>query len=157
MSETGRDAFTSLFSPGILEVCENVSGLFGDESFIETIGGPNSEHFLIMDKYDEFITCLRDGCSAVELGAKLRDLFIIMQVHFISEEMLMKCSNYPGHDSHKRHHRYFVTTIEGLINSKASPKDAMERLIVFFPHWLLGHILTADREYEEFNKLLPSA
>jgi methyl-accepting chemotaxis protein len=67
-------------------------------------------------------------------------------VHFGKEESLMLMSDYPGTEEHIESHRKIIKSLDDL-EKESLNKNLTDEATALLQHWLLGHIMHADKEY----------
>jgi hemerythrin-like metal-binding protein len=71
--------------------------------------------------------------------------------HFADEEGLMQEHGFPGIESHKKQHDYFInTTAELIINFMHNRQTTVDEITEFLVLWLTTHILKWDMKYRDF-------
>lgn len=73
--------------------------------------------------------------------------------HFAEEERLMRDTDYPRYEGHKRIHDVFVSQVEGLRDqAKAGDIILRSQVMSFLVRWFEDHILDHDKRYAEYVK-----
>lgn len=98
------------------------------------------------------INVLYDACSRGEGKKSLSELVNFLEnyvvEHFSSEEELMKKSNYPGYDNHKRLHQEFVLSFAALkqqIQAEGTSLSSVIKTNKMLADWLRNHIMATDK------------
>ena len=74
-----------------------------------------------------------------------------VEQHFVLEEEYMAQLNFPGIDKHIQAHRNFEKKIEKMVVEQVIFDDKFaSKLSDFLSLWLNNHILTIDKELEDF-------
>ncbi len=75
------------------------------------------------------------------------------EIHFKTEEALMKSANYPAIKEHKVLHRDLIEKTRKLSTEHSGSLDS-NRVLKFLREWWLGHINKEDRKYLPYMKKL---
>lgn len=106
-----------------------------DEQHRALISTINSLFFLI--RYQR-------PAEAIQLG--LKGLQHHAEGHFLTEELLMELTGYPGFEKHKKAHDVFRARTKILFSQKRKPTDA-ENMLIFLKDWWKDHVSVMDRAY----------
>lgn len=74
------------------------------------------------------------------------------EIHFRTEEALMREVGYPGIDKHIDAHKGLMKKIQGTVQEVIATGDPLEAL-KFLREWWLEHINGVDREFCEYVKI----
>lgn len=91
------------------------------------------------------------GGTAGMMGYVFDELEVYVRTHFKTEEELMAAYAYPDLDAHRRQHRAFEHWLRAVRQTYDSGTHAdliAESVNTFLRHWLINHILSADRAYK---------
>lgn len=94
---------------------------------------------------------LRSSRDATQVRALLEQLIAYSDVHFMSEQLLMRMCSYPDYDDHVLDHDRTMETLRGMASRHAASDGAlapgeMDELTQF----LLRHIATRDRRFTAY-------
>ena len=92
------------------------------------------------------------GSKGMEVvGPVLQELNEYSRHHFTEEENWLKVIGYPGLQSQKQQHEFFISQVTDL-QDRYSRGDANIPLstVEFLREWLLSHILETDKKYGSF-------
>jgi len=92
------------------------------------------------------------GNKGMEIvGPVLQELNEYSRHHFTEEENWLKVIGYPGLQSQKQQHEFFISQVTDL-QGRYSQGDANIPLstVEFLREWLLSHILETDKKYGTF-------
>jgi hemerythrin len=83
------------------------------------------------------------------------DILIRLQLyaehHFVLEEAYMEALNYPGREAHLRAHGRFRVELASMMNIDTTMTQLLQdTLSKFLYHWLKLHVLSIDKELEDF-------
>jgi hemerythrin-like metal-binding protein len=70
--------------------------------------------------------------------------------HFSEEERLMLSIDFPGLDSHRQEHNFFVTRLEEIMERFQNGEEIGNDTLEFMSDWIVGHIKGTDRIYGSF-------
>ncbi len=87
---------------------------------------------------------LRKGKDEIE--RILSELIVLTQVHFASEERLMKDHNYPDYPRHKAEHERLVQEISALEKRFAEGDLLLSfAIMLYLKGWAMAHISSCDK------------
>lgn len=111
----------------------------------------DAEHRGQLERMDRLIAALeRSEPLERSLGA-LRELVEYLEVHFMSEQIVMRERGYPAYDAHVREHDEAVRLLRTLgERCAAGDARAATDLLGALRGWLVEHIDSADRSLAEF-------
>ena len=66
----------------------------------------------------------------------------------------MEMLKYPGCDSHREQHVSFIRRVNTFVMEIKEGRSAVNELVLYIGHWLLGHALVADMEFGDFEASL---
>lgn len=70
------------------------------------------------------------------------------RIHFAVEESLMRITDYPGYEVHKKEHEELIAQLVDFLNKIAAGGGSISfQLLHFLKMWLTHHILESDKEY----------
>lgn len=109
------------------------------------------EHRLQLDMLNAIAATLSDGTNLDEVDPLLERLAEYTEIHFASEQMLMRLYAYPGYQAHLDEHDRTLTWLDTLRASwrsgdRALTLDTLSEL----SHWIEGHIRRADHAFERY-------
>ena len=142
------------FDRHIYDILDNLSKLSDSESIDAGIPLLDEQHSKIVDKYNDFVNSLRDQSLADQRSEKFESLISYIGLHFVVENSAMKMLSYPLCDLHVAQHAGFITQVNNMIAELRDGSLAIEGLVLYMGHWLLGHVLISDKEFEEFEASL---
>ena len=109
----------------------------------------DEDHKRIMNMINRFYNALCDGEGKDTLDEIFHDLMVYINLHFESEEAMLKQTHYPGADDQKAHHKAMAARVvaekkkyEQNENSKAPIE-----MLNFLKDWWVDHIMNLDRKY----------
>lgn len=126
-------AWTDALSIGIEEIDEQHKGLI----------------VLINDVWK----ALMSHQAAVDIESIVFDLEDYTKTHFKEEEALLEHYGYPGLESHRESHAFFVSKVGELDARIASGEIVGLELLQFLGDWLKFHISIVDKQYAEFIRM----
>lgn len=110
-------------------------------------------------EHQVLIEIINDLIELVELDKGREEFTIILSkmtdyslAHFKKEENFMRRFSYPELEKHRNYHRDYIYKV-AMFNSeflKVNPPDPIE-IIDFLEKWWKYHILTIDKNYEEYH------
>ena len=73
--------------------------------------------------------------------------------HFVTEEVCMIATNFPGYSEHKKTHDEFTFNVIKTMNEfKTSKLLVLEKFANFLREWILSHIAVMDKQYFVYFK-----
>ena len=84
--------------------------------------------------------------------ALFRELNAYAKFHFISEENIMRHSDYGHLSEHQRHHYELIDQLnakESGLTLRYNPDEARE-VVEFLVHWFKAHTMAEDRQFVEY-------
>ncbi|MES9963749.1 MAG: hemerythrin family protein [Candidatus Sedimenticola sp. 20ELBAFRAG] len=86
-----------------------------------------------------------------EATEMLAELAMETKDHFRNEEACMERSSYPDLHEHHREHVMLCAELKLLMRELQDGSEQLDMdLLVQLKQWLIGHIVTADREFANF-------
>lgn len=92
---------------------------------------------------------IKNNIDEKEITLLFDELGRLISSHFLSEENLMKRYAYPGLESHKAEHEYFLAEIPN-VKMKVSKGFGELFMVRLIRHYLMHHILKEDKQLGEF-------
>ena len=106
----------------------------------------DEQHKELVDLLNQLHTGLIDRRSSETMRKILDELAEYTRTHFSVEESLMRVSNYPDFDLHKRYHEDLIAQIVALQDRLDSGDEKITfELLLFLKLWLTNHINEADK------------
>jgi hemerythrin len=113
----------------------------------------DSEHDIQMQLLDSLSQSLakNDGISAASF---ILDQFIeFSDMHFLSEQLVMRLHGYPGYEPHLEEHTRLMKKVREIRSSLQSGEQHMGlQLILELRDWLVTHIASEDVAFGEYLK-----
>ena len=94
----------------------------------------------------------RAGHAKEVIGIVLDELIAYARSHFAAEEALLGEYGYPKLEAHEAEHRSLIIRVLQLREDYLADAgiDLTVDLATFLKHWLVDHILGADRDYGRY-------
>ena len=109
------------------------------------IGALDREHEELLDRINELQDAVEQGKGWSATGPLVHKLADLTQAHFLSEESMMKASNYPGLMLHSMKHRYLLEQLNALsARYKHEASTFNEHSLKFLRDWVVTHIQNED-------------
>jgi hemerythrin len=113
----------------------------------------DAEHDLQMQLLESLSNSLAKGGDFSPTKYILEQFIEFSDMHFLSEQLVMRLHNYPGYEPHLEEHTHLMKKVreirDGVFRGETVPSL---RLIQELHHWLLNHIATEDVAFGEFLK-----
>jgi hemerythrin len=111
----------------------------------------NSEHEVQIRLLEELEAALRSRPDRPRVSALLHQVVEYANVHFLSEELLMRLQSYPGYDAHVGEHARLMEEIRGLEREvEHGHREASADLAAAVRDWIVTHIQTEDGLFESW-------
>ena len=111
----------------------------------------DDEHRVLISQANEYSAAVDAGASRAELELRMTQLIEAFQLHFKSEEGLMRSSNFPGLTLHADQHRKLIAQMTGLRDGLGSGGVQLcNALMLFARLWTEQHITGPDTAFAQF-------
>jgi hemerythrin len=108
----------------------------------------DTEHRLLVGLVNALDDLFRRGGEAPLIARTVEQLVSFTNVHFLSEELMMRIYLYPGHDAHKAEHDRLAEQVAATrLGLEASGKEAALATIEGLHRWLVDHVQHMDRDF----------
>ena len=107
-------------------------------------------HTILIDRYNDLADSLRDGSRVNERVQRLSEPIIILNMHFVSEEILMETASYPYLSHHRGLYRRFISTLRKFAREIFDGVEGVGDMIIYIGLWLIGNYYTPDKDFDEF-------
>lgn len=123
-----------------------------DQSMSVGVESLDKDHMHLLDLFNELLSSGIVNRSKDDLSKLLTELADYTQHHFSREEQCMADAGYPGLETHKEAHRYFIDEIARQKAEFEEGDAVMLRidLILLLKEWLMEHIQGTDKKYSPF-------
>ena len=109
------------------------------------------EHRLQLDMLNALGKALEEGAKAEQVDPLLERLCEYTEIHFASEQMLMRLYAYPAYQAHVDEHDRTLAWLDALRGSwRGGDLDVTLETLSELRHWIEGHIRRADRAFEAY-------
>src|ERR1043165_1814593 len=99
-----------------------------DEGIGTGVGSMDAEHRLQVTLVNAIEDLVRGGKDAEATGKTIAQLAEFTNVHFLSEELMMRLYSYPQHDAHKLEHARLVEQV-GTLQRHLTAGDGQAALV----------------------------
>ena len=139
-----------MFSGDISSAETNEADLiFSDELHKVGVREIDEQHQVIVNALSNLSAAIKNNIDEKEITLLFDELGRLISSHFLSEENLMKRYAYPGLESHKAEHEYFLAEIPN-VKMKVSKGFGELFMVRLIRHYLMHHILKEDKQLGEF-------
>jgi hemerythrin len=111
----------------------------------EPLDGEHGVQLQLLDALEGALRCAGGPAGAAELVDRL---LVFSDMHFGSEELLMRLHSYPRYGEHVEEHRGLLEQLREIAARVRDGEDA-HALALDLRRWLGGHIATHDRAFAE--------
>ena len=109
------------------------------------------EHLGQLSLLNDLKAAVRSGADDAVVYALLNELVELSNLHFLSEQLLMRLHAYERYESHFLEHERLLAEVQNLKRNLATGTAADKHsLIEALRSWLLVHIQTADKTLAEY-------
>ena len=113
----------------------------------------DAEHDLQMQLLDSLSESLEKGGDFSPTKYVLEQFIEFSDMHFLSEQLVMRLHGYPGYEAHVEEHTGLMRKVRDIReNVFRGEKPPSLQLIQELRDWLLNHIATEDVAFGEFLK-----
>lgn len=112
----------------------------------------DSHHQKLFDILNVIHDATKEGRGEQIIEVQLNELASYTKYHFDEEEKLMVAANYPQLGAQQQAHRVFLDKIaefQGEV-AKGNGLFVVSNVAVTVKDWLKNHILTMDKQYENY-------
>jgi hemerythrin len=111
----------------------------------------DAEHDLQLQLLDSLSQALAKGGDFSPTRHILEQFIEFSDMHFLSEQLIMRLNSYPGYESHLEEHTRLMKKVREIRESIVrGEKVSSLQLILELRDWLLNHIATEDSAFGEF-------
>lgn len=115
------------------------------------IASMDREHLGQVGLLNDLKAAVRSGADDSVVYALLNELVEHTNLHFLSEQLLMRLHAYEAYESHFLEHERLLAEVQNLKRNLATGTATdKHRLIEALRSWLLVHIQTADKTLAEY-------
>jgi len=112
------------------------------------------EHDLQLQLIDSLAESLENGGEFSPARYVLDQFIEFSDMHFLSEQLVMRLHNYPGYEPHLEEHTRLLKKVREIRNTVICGDQKLGReLVEGLREWLLNHIATKDVAFGEFLRL----
>lgn len=110
----------------------------------------DEQHMALFETINRLWTAVIDAAGTDEIRQVIDELERYTLTHFTAEETLMRMSNYPRFEEHKKEHASFVGRLSQEKLRLASGQPITLDMLHFLNEWLVRHICQSDKEYARY-------
>ncbi len=119
-----------------------------DEGIDTGVDSIDTEHRLQVSLVNALDQLVGHGVDAALVAQTIAQLVDFTNVHFLSEELMMRLYAYPQHDVHKIEHTRLAEQVEEIRRRvEASEREAAIAAIASLKEWLVAHIRSMDQAF----------
>ena len=113
----------------------------------------DTEHDLQLQMMDALAESIEKGGDFSPARYVLDQFIEFSDMHFLSEQLVMRLHNYPGYERHLEEHMGLMKKVREIRDSVVRGDQKLSReLVEGLRDWLLNHIATKDVAFGEFLK-----
>ncbi len=113
----------------------------------------DDQHKELLLRFDRLLKACQAGRGAAELAVLQTSLEEYILTHFSDEEALQRQHSFPGYETHKNQHQYFINQIKKLRAETEAQGISLHHVVEtndLLLKWLITHISKVDRELGRF-------
>lgn len=111
----------------------------------------DKEHQVQIGMLDAFCTLITDNESSLKINEVLKQLVSYSEIHFMSEQLLMRMYAYPDYDDHVQDHEAMIEHLNQIQGRFASGENKLAlETANEMKKFLLGHISSRDQVFTDF-------
>ncbi|MGB7495817.1 MAG: bacteriohemerythrin [Candidatus Acidiferrum sp.] len=111
----------------------------------------DAEHELQMQLLDSLSEAIAKGGDFSPTRHLLEQFIEFSDMHFLSEQLIMRLNSYPGYEEHLQEHTLLMKKVremrENIVRGEKAPSL---QLILELRDWLLNHIAVDDAAFGEY-------
>jgi len=113
----------------------------------------DAEHDLQMQLLDSLSQAISEGGDFSPTRHLLEQFIEFSDMHFLSEQLIMRLHSYPGYEAHLQEHTLLMRRVRELRECiLRGEKVPSQQIINELRDWLINHISTDDAAFGEFLK-----
>jgi hemerythrin len=114
----------------------------------------DSEHDLQLQLIDSLADSIEKGGDFSPACYVLDQFIEFSDMHFLSEQLVMRLHNYPGYEPHLEEHTRLMKKVREIRSSVICGDQKLSReMVEGLREWLVNHIATKDVAFGEFLKV----
>ena len=106
----------------------------------------DTEHRLLVFLFRKLDVAIKTNQSDRILKQIVLEVRRCVEFHFVSEENLMRETEYPGYESHRVAHVKLLNELNTFVAKLVENQEYPEDLLDFLNHWLVEHIANFDQQ-----------
>ena len=106
----------------------------------------DAEHRLLVMLFRKLDVAIKTHQSDSTVSRIILEVRKFVEFHFVSEENLMRETDYPETDSHRTIHSELLLSLTSMTAKLASHREYPEDLLYFLNDWLIEHIAGHDQQ-----------
>ena len=127
---------------------DDVTSLTWSHECIVGVQAMDDQHGILMDTLNELRRMLVKGAERRNICLQLERLIDFTQMHFHSEEQLLRQHGFPRTDEHRNAHHALLTRLyKALENLNREEIIHFSSVLQFLPAWYQEHVEQLDQPY----------
>jgi len=126
----------------------------GEDGLVEVgYAAMDDEHRAQVDLVRELAHAVEAGADQEALDAILDRLIETTNLHFLSEQLLMRQHNYPQYEAHTQEHDRLIEEVRAFrASAKRGERARGQQLVLVLARWLSDHMRGMDRGLGHYLK-----
>lgn len=110
----------------------------------------DEQHKKLIDLINQLHSAMSEGKGKQIIENVLEEMLKYTEYHFNYEEGLLKQTNYPEYEPHKKQHIHYVEKIKEFLKRYEENDPTLTVDVFFFlDSWLEEHIMNTDKKYSK--------
>lgn len=107
----------------------------------------DDQHGILMDTLNDLRLMIVRGAARRDLSVQLERLIEFTQMHFQSEEQLLRQHRFPGTEEHESEHHRLLAKLYTALDQVNREDVHLSAILEFLPAWYLDHVEQQDQPY----------
>jgi len=110
----------------------------------------DAEHRILVFLFRKLDVAVKTGVQQAGVNQIITEVKRFVEFHFISEENIMRETNYPHLIAHQSQHADLLAELGVLASKVIARREFPEDLLFFLSNWLVAHIASHDQYVAQF-------
>jgi len=110
----------------------------------------DAEHRILVFLFRKLDVAVKTGQSQMAVNQIILEVRRFVEFHFVSEENIMRETNYPDLLAHQGQHSDLLAKLGVLASKVIARREVPEDLLFFLSSWLVEHIAHHDQDVAQY-------